>query len=316
MTALPTHTRLTLVWARLRQRITVHLELGRVSNLPTVWINTLTGLALADAPAHIVTVIATIFAFSALYTAGMYLNDYCDRDHDRIHQPFRPIARGAVEPGLVLAWVVGLMLIGFAALLVGRLVQASALSVAAHGGIDALGGHWSVATICLIAAIVTYDRHHKHNPLAPLLMAACRALVVIAAALVAADTLSPAVGFAAAATAIHVHGITAFARASSSIGNRLGVLGLAIGPAIGFATVASEPLVALPSLAAVVTLVAARRARRGAAAARDRAVAILIAGICWVDATVLLAAGEPYWALVVAAGYPVTRLWQRRIRGS
>jgi 4-hydroxybenzoate polyprenyltransferase len=45
-------------------------------------------------------------------------------------------------------------------------------------------------------------------------------------------------------------------------------------------------------------------------------VGALIAGICVLDAAVLLVTGHPAAALVAAAGYPLTRLFQRRIAGT
>jgi 4-hydroxybenzoate polyprenyltransferase len=42
----------------------------------------------------------------------------------------------------------------------------------------------------------------------------------------------------------------------------------------------------------------------------------MIAGICLLDAAVLLVMGHPVAALVAAAGFPLTRLFQRRIAGT
>jgi hypothetical protein len=47
-----------------------------------------------------------------------------------------------------------------------------------------------------------------------------------------------------------------------------------------------------------------------------RLVGQLIAGICLLDAAVLLVVGHPLPALVAAAGFPLTRLFQRRIAGT
>lgn len=45
-------------------------------------------------------------------------------------------------------------------------------------------------------------------------------------------------------------------------------------------------------------------------------VGMMIAGICLLDAAVLLAVGHPVAALVAAAGFPLTRLFQRKIAGT
>jgi 4-hydroxybenzoate polyprenyltransferase len=47
-----------------------------------------------------------------------------------------------------------------------------------------------------------------------------------------------------------------------------------------------------------------------------RLVGQLIAGICLLDAAVLVVVGHPLAALVAAAGFPLTRLFQRRIAGT
>jgi 4-hydroxybenzoate polyprenyltransferase len=47
-----------------------------------------------------------------------------------------------------------------------------------------------------------------------------------------------------------------------------------------------------------------------------RLVGLMIAGISLLDAAVLLAVGHPVGALVAAAGFPLTRLFQRKIAGT
>jgi pheromone shutdown protein TraB len=47
-----------------------------------------------------------------------------------------------------------------------------------------------------------------------------------------------------------------------------------------------------------------------------RLVGQMIAGISLLDAAVLLAVGHPIGALVAAAGFPLTRLFQRRVAGT
>jgi 4-hydroxybenzoate polyprenyltransferase len=63
-----------------------------------------------------------------LYWAGMALNDYADRDLDRVERPERPIPSGRVSPGFALGLAAGLSLAGIGlAAATGR----SALRVAA-----------------------------------------------------------------------------------------------------------------------------------------------------------------------------------------
>jgi 4-hydroxybenzoate polyprenyltransferase len=60
----------------------VALRLGRVSNLPTVWTNTLVGVMLAGASAFDPRVPALLVAMSLFYVGGMFLNDAFDREFD------------------------------------------------------------------------------------------------------------------------------------------------------------------------------------------------------------------------------------------
>ena len=74
------------------QSLTPYLLLGRVSNLPTVWTNTLAGATLAGAAVTPGRLVLLAAAFSLLYTGGMYLNDAFDREVDARERPERPIS--------------------------------------------------------------------------------------------------------------------------------------------------------------------------------------------------------------------------------
>ncbi|ERO63418.1 hypothetical protein P308_29350 [Pseudomonas piscis] len=82
--------------------LTTWLTLGRVSNLPTVWTNAAAAALLAssattlDPPSPLVWTLLLV-ALSALYLAGMLLNDLLDADWDRRHQNPRPIVLGLVS---------------------------------------------------------------------------------------------------------------------------------------------------------------------------------------------------------------------------
>lgn len=155
----------------LRRRAGAYLRLGRVSNLPTVWTNVVAAAALATVGAErpgAITLVGLAALVSAFYVGGMFLNDACDAGIDARERPERPIPSGLVTRDHVIR--VG-----------GGLLGAAILGLAAGFGLDAaLGG------AALAAAIVLYDVHHKRNPLAPLVMASCRALIhaVVALALV------------------------------------------------------------------------------------------------------------------------------------
>ena len=92
-----------------RSGLTPYLLLGRVSNLPTVWTNTLAGATLAGAAVAPGRLTLLAAAFSLLYTGGMYLNDAFDRESDARERPERPIPSGRVRAGSVFAIGFGLL---------------------------------------------------------------------------------------------------------------------------------------------------------------------------------------------------------------
>ena len=75
------------------------MTLGRVSNLPTVWTNTLAAALLASsagamAPPSSLVWVLLLITLSLLYLAGMLLNDLLDADWDQQHHNPRPITLG------------------------------------------------------------------------------------------------------------------------------------------------------------------------------------------------------------------------------
>lgn len=141
------------------------LELGRVSNLPTVWTNCLAALLLAGgsdfASKNTSGLVWVLVGGTLLYLAGMTLNDAVDADYDREHKADRPIALGAVSPGFV--WVLGFV----------YLVAGSAAFFLA----DALWG-WIAG---LVISILLYDFLHKKWIGSVFFMGACRGALVGAA---------------------------------------------------------------------------------------------------------------------------------------
>lgn len=101
------------------------------------------------------------FASAALYSGGMALNDWADREVDAIERPERPIPSGRIRPRHALA-------------------VAAACGVAGLGLAAAGGGRRSLAVaVPLVAAIVAYDVVAKPTFAGPVAMAACRALDVM-----------------------------------------------------------------------------------------------------------------------------------------
>lgn len=148
------------------------LELGRVSNLPTVWTNVLAGIALAGG-----VIAPTVFASLALslsffYVGGMYLNDAFDRETDAVQRRTRPIPSGRASARTV-------FLVGFALLFLGNV----GVFVVAGGAHSPRALHASLSGLALALLIVFYDVYHKNNPISPVVMGLCRVGVYVTAAL-------------------------------------------------------------------------------------------------------------------------------------
>jgi 4-hydroxybenzoate polyprenyltransferase len=280
---------------------TTLLRLGRVSNLPTVWTNVLTGTALAGAAPQSGRLGLVLVAMSLFYLGGMYLNDYFDRAIDARERPERPIPAGEIAAVMVAA-------IGFG------LLAAGILTLAWTGLLASAVG------FLLSAAIVGYDLRHKDNAVAPVVMGACRALVYCGAAAAAAGDVPLGVIVAAGALMAYIAGVTYAARQESldRVGNLwpLAVLSaplvLALPILVHGLPAALVYLVLLGWTAAAVYLLV----RRPMAGAVSRAVGWLIAGISLVDAAFLAGVGAIGFALIAIAGFVATLVLQKQIAGT
>jgi len=125
------------------------LTLGRVSNLPTVWTNTLAGALLAGARDLGAEFALVVLAFSLFYTGGMFLNDAFDAPWDARERPERPIPSGAAGAREVFLW-------GFARSLVhpapDATVALGAVALAALGIQACLSHVLHVPAVLLVAA--------------------------------------------------------------------------------------------------------------------------------------------------------------------
>ena len=278
------------------------LRLGRVSNLPTVWTNVIAGATIANAAASLIDVAVVGLAMTAFYVGGMYLNDFFDRDVDARERPGRPIHAGDISAGAVSA-------IGFALLAVGTalLVRLGLLTV--------------ILGLALAGAIVLYDAWHKGNVFAPVIMGLCRALVYLVTGAAVSGEIRFALIAGAMALATHVIGLTYAAKQENlnQVG-RLWPLAILAGPLLLAAPgISSGWLVIVGCLALGAADIAAVRllAKRAAPDAVPRAVSMLIAAICLVDAlAVVLYGGGILLACICASGYLLTRLFQTIIPGT
>lgn len=186
----------------------VHLNLGRVSNLPTVWSNVLAGAVLSGAALGGAAAAALLAAMTMFYTGGMYLNDAFDRRFDAREQPYRPIPSGRITAARVFAC-------GFAQLAAG----AALVALVARSR-----GHWLPAAsgaLALGGTIVLYDVWHKGNPLGPVLMGLCRALVYVTSSLALAGRAPSAVLLGAVVLFGYLNVLT-------SVAKRRGVPGMVV----------------------------------------------------------------------------------------
>jgi 4-hydroxybenzoate polyprenyltransferase len=173
------------------------LQLARVSNTPTVVSNAVAGAMLVSTTARTGTVVLVAVAMALFYTAGMVLNDVADAEIDRRERPERPIPSGAVSPAAALAVFCALIAAGLV-LLAGE------------------GSEPFFAGLGLVALIVLYDLWHKGNPVSPVMMAGCRALVYIVAGLAVADSLPGELWGATALLFVYVVGLTQVAKAEGA----------------------------------------------------------------------------------------------------
>jgi len=133
------------------------LTLCRVSNLPTVWMNSLATAIIASAVIGGSYQIGfVLLALSCFYAGGMSLNDYCDRHWDAQRQPYRPIPAGRIRARSVLSLSLGLFAAGFVLL---------SFAPSPKGVLAGLG---------LVLVIVLYDILHKRHWSTVLLMASTR----------------------------------------------------------------------------------------------------------------------------------------------
>jgi len=281
-------------------RLATALKLGRVSNLPTVSSNVLAAIALAGGRAPVVTIVLACVAMSAMYVAGMFLNDAFDRDIDRVERPERPIPSGEIDAASVFG-------AGFALLVGGVLVVAIA-AAASGSGLSPIG-----SAVALAALIVFYDAYHKQNPWSPLVMGLCRAAVYTTAALLVRDDLCRDVVVGAALLLAYLIGLTFVARQENL---------MKLTSAWPLAFLAAPFVLARPvGLLALVTYVAfgawvvhalgnvQRRQIRAA-------VTGLIAGISLLDALMCANAGRDGLALAALAAWALTTLFQRAVPGT
>jgi 4-hydroxybenzoate polyprenyltransferase len=289
-------------------RWAVALRLGRVSNLPTVWTNTLAGIVLAGGNVGDRRTLPLLVALSLFYVAGMYLNDAYDAEIDARERPERPIPSGQVSAETVFTAGFGMMALGLAL-----------LAWIGYGAAGGTGIGPVLSGLGLGAAIVMYNRRHKDNPLSPVLMGICRVLVYVTAGLAFAPELPAPLRIGALLLLCYLIGLTYVAK-QETLGEVRNLWPLAF-------------------LAAPVTYALARALESGSAAVLSlaftlwvgialwflwrrqpgdvpRAVVSLIAGISLLDAVLIAGAGALSLAWLAALAFLLTLALQRAVPGT
>jgi UbiA prenyltransferase family len=284
----------------------VALKLGRVSNLPTVWTNTIAAIVLAGGHPWRPLTWLLLLAMSLAYVGGMYLNDAFDAGIDAEQRPERPIPSGAVSAGTVFA--------------AGYAMLAGCIVILGYVGVAGPTGLWpAVGGLALCAAIVFYDWHHKKNPLSPAFMGLCRALVYVAVGLVFTLALPLPLLAAAIGMACYIVGLTYAAKQESlgRIENMWPLAFMAVPWVYGVVLTFGSPvtLVYLVIFSTLVGIALRMLLRRGAGDV-PRAVVTLIAGVALLDSVYLAGAGAVTWAVVCLALFGVTLAAQRFIPGT
>jgi len=286
----------------------VALRLGRVSNLPTVWTNTLTGIVLAGGALGSAMTLPLLVGLSLFYVGGMYLNDAFDARIDAVERPERPIPSGAISAQTVFA-------AGFVMLALG----AALLFWAGYGMAGGTGPWPGLAGLALGGAIVLYDWYHKDNPLSPALMGLCRVLVYLAAGLAFAVPPPAILWLAALLLLCYLIGLTYVAKQENlgEVRNLWPLLFLAVPViyALLFAagSLTSAVLFVLFTLWVGIALWFLRRRRAGDV---PRAVVSLIAGIALLDAVLIASVGAPGVAWLAVCGFVLTLGLQRLVAGT
>lgn len=283
------------------------LKLGRVSNLPTVWTNTLAGVVLAGASPGDWRILVLFLAMTLAYTGGMFLNDAFDRDIDAQERPERPIPSGDVSASSVFT--------------AGFVMLASSILLVAWCALSSGGGGWHavVAAIALTGAIILYNVWHKANPLSPFVMGLCRMLVYITAGWSFTTESSSVLYLGALALLCYLIGLTYTAKQENlgAVKNLWPLAFLAV-PAIYATTTASTSLVSWLTIFIFIGWLcyALRFVKRRQEGDIPKAVVSMIAGISLVDAMFVAASGSLVWVILSMLAFGLTLFLQQYVAGT
>jgi len=244
------------------------LDLGRVSNVPTVWTNCFAGW-LVGGGGKVDGLMLLCLGASLVYVAGMYLNDAFDAQWDAEHKNDRPIPRGLI--GRRAVWLMGW-----------------AMLFAGLGIIATLGIAPAVLAAIMVSCVVLYDAAHKRISWSPFLMAACRLFLILTAAACGSSGVTGYAVWCAVVMAAYIVGLSYLAKAESLPGMlRYWPLPLLAAP-VALAVIVNDGEAMENGLAASLILAlwllnCLRHVLWSDPPQIGRAVSGLLAGICLVD---------------------------------
>ena len=282
-----------------------YAELLRISNLPTVVSNVLTGCALGAGMAQLPWQIVALcsLAVALLYSGGMALNDAADAEPDRMQRPERPIPSGRVSRKAAYGVAVFSLISGW-------------LLLAVRGADAALLGG------VLVAVIVAYDFLHQRYAWAVVFMGLARGMVyVAAAAVVGLPPFDDRVLWFAATLTFYTLAFTLIARSENErqLDERRwisrGLPFVSIVPAVW---IESEDLLAAVVAAIPMVVWQWRSARAVFLTPPETKKAVLgwLSGFCLLDVFLLNVLARPMLSLAALGCFWVTALLHRRIAGT
>lgn len=258
--------------------------------------------------------VCLLIASSALYSAGMVLNDLYDVEVDRQERPRRPLPSGRIPIPVARNLGYGLLVLGLAMGWLAGWIQPPDWAMPWRAGVVAM---------LIAASVLLYDRLLKATPVGPLAMGMCRFWNVLLGMSAAgpAGVEGGVLGFtapqwlAAAGIGTYITGVTWFSRTEARRSNR-GMLAAAAGVMIvGFVLLANlarvapvplHPVLTRPAWVLLLALLAVPILRRAATAVADPiparvqgAVKLCILSLILIDAAVSLLSAPFACALAI-----------------
>ena len=303
--------------SRMDSKLKAILDLGRVSNLPTVWTNVLAAWLMTGGMAgeYFLRCFPLLLGASLVYMAGTTMNDAVDAKFDREHRPERAIPAGVFSPRQV--WILAIIEMGIGAMILVLMAKASILWVTG-----------------LLAAIIAYNIVHKKFEGSIYIMGACRLFLYFSAASTTEAGVSFGILIWALSLMAYIAGLSLVARGESTgQGTTNGQIVLLAAPLLAwvFTFITGEP--SFPTFLTagafigwiIFAFVELRRSQKQAPQEDDandddepstppipRFVTRLLAGIILIDAMVVSFA-EGWLAIIFIAIIPFTLALQKRI---